>query len=208
MDGSRAGGGGWPLAVAVALKLIPIAEWVTIAGVALLAPIRRCNVADQHSFDVVSEINHAEMHNAIVQAQHEIAVRFDFKGTRASIEFDKKENKVKLEADHKGQLDTVVQIVKEKMARRNVPVGALRRGKIEDASHDTVRETLTLHTGIETDDARKMIKEIKQLKIKVQAQIMEDKIRVTGKKIDDLQAVIAHLKAHGPEYPLQFVNLA
>jgi uncharacterized protein YajQ (UPF0234 family) len=208
MDGSRAGGGGWPLAVAVALKLIPIAEWVTIAGVALLAPIRRCNVADQHSFDVVSEINHAEMHNAIVQAQHEIAVRFDFKGTRASIEFDKKENTVKLEADHKGQLDTVVQIVKEKMARRKVPVGALRRGKIEDATHDTVRETLTLHTGIETDDARKMIKEIKQLKIKVQAQIMEDKIRVTGKKIDDLQAVIAHLKAHGPEYPLQFVNLA
>ncbi len=165
-------------------------------------------MADSHSFDVVSEINHAEMHNAIVQAQHEIAVRFDFKGTRASIEFDKKENTVKIQADHKGQLDTVVQIVKEKMARRNVPVGALVRGKIEDATHDTVREVLSLHTGIETDDARKLIKEIKQLKIKVQAQIMEDKIRVTGKKIDDLQAVIAHLKAHGPEYPLQFVNFA
>ena len=165
-------------------------------------------MADNHSFDVVSEINHAEMHNAIVQAQHEIAVRFDFKGTRASIEFDKKENTVKIEADHKGQLDTVVQIVKEKMARRNVPVGALVRGKIADATHDTVREVLSLHTGIETDDARKLIKEIKQLKIKVQAQIMEDKIRVTGKKIDDLQAVIAHLKAHGPEYPLQFVNFA
>ncbi len=148
------------------------------------------------------------MHNAIVQAQHEIAVRFDFKGTRASIEFDKKENTVKIQADHKGQLDTVVQIVKEKMARRNVPVGALVRGKIEDATHDTVREILSLHTGIETDDARKLIKEIKQLKIKVQAQIMEDKIRVTGKKIDDLQTVIAHLKAHGPEYPLQFVNFA
>ena len=71
-----------------------------------------------------------------------------------------------------------------------------------------MREVLSLHTGIETDDVRKLIKEIKQLKIKVQAQIMEDKIRVTGKKIDDLQAVIAHLKAHGPEYPLQFVNFA
>ena len=80
------------------------------------------------------------------------------------------------------------------------------RGKIEDATHDTVREVLTLHTGIETDDARKMIKEIKQLKLKVQAQIMDDKLRVTGKKLDELQAVIAHLKAHGPEYPLQFVN--
>jgi uncharacterized protein YajQ (UPF0234 family) len=165
-------------------------------------------VADSHSFDVVSEINQAEMHNAIVQAQHEIAVRFDFKGTRASIEFNKKDNKITILADHKGQLETVIQVVKEKMARRSVPVGALRRGKVEDATHDTVRETLSLHSGIETDDARKMIKDIKQLKIKVQAQIMEDKIRVTAKKIDDLQAVIAHLKAHGPEYPLQFVNFA
>ena len=163
-------------------------------------------MADQHFFDVVSEINHAEMHNAVVQAQHEIAVRFDFKGTHASIEFNKKDNAITILADHKGQLETVIQIVKEKMARRHVPVTALLRGKIEDASHDTVREVLKLHTGIETDDARKMIKEIKQLKIKVQAQIMDEKIRVTGKKIDDLQAVIAHLKAHGPEYPLQFVN--
>jgi len=163
-------------------------------------------MADSHSFDVVSEVNHAEMHNAVMQAQHEIAVRFDFKGTRASIEFNKKDNALTILADHKGQLETVVQLLKEKMARRAVPVGALRRGKIEDASHDTVRETLTLHTGIESDDARKMVKDIKQLKIKVQAQIMDDKVRVTGKKIDDLQAVIGHLKAHGPEYPLQFVN--
>ena len=164
-------------------------------------------MADTHSFDVVSEINHAELHNAVVQAQHELAVRFDFKGTRASIEFDKKENALTILADHKGQLETVLQIMKEKMARRNVPVGALRRGKIEDATHDTVRETLKLHTGIESDDARKIVKDIKQLKLKVQAQIMDDKVRVTGKKLDELQAVIAHLKANGPEYPLQFVNL-
>ena len=85
-------------------------------------------------------------------------------------------------------------------------VNALKRGKIEDATHDSVREILTLHTGIESDDARKMVKEIKQLKIKVQAQIMDEKVRVTGKKLDDLQAVIAHLKAKPPEYPLQFVN--
>jgi cyclic-di-GMP-binding protein len=163
-------------------------------------------MADSHSFDVVSEINHAEMHNAIVQAQHELAVRFDFKGTRASIEFDKKENQLTLTADHKGQLDTVLQMVKEKMARRGVAVNALKRGKIEDATHDSVREILTLHTGIESEDARKLVKEIKQLKIKVQAQIMDEKVRVTGKKLDELQAVIAHLKAHGPEYPLQFVN--
>ena len=164
-------------------------------------------MADNHSFDIVSEINTAEMHNAVVQAQHEIAVRYDFKGTHASIEYNKKDNTLTLLADHKGQMDTVVQVLKEKMARRGVPVGALIRGKVEDASHDTVREIVKLHTGIDMDDARKMIKDIKQLKIKVQAQIMEDKLRVTGKKIDDLQAVIAHLKAHGPEYPIQFVNM-
>jgi cyclic-di-GMP-binding protein len=164
-------------------------------------------MADNHSFDVVSEINHAEMHNAVVQAQHEIAVRYDFKGTRASIEFDKKENKLTLLADHKGQLDIVIQVLKEKMARRGVAVNALKRGKLEEASHDSVREVLTLHSGIDSDDARKIVKDIKQLKIKVQAQIMDDKVRVTGKKLDDLQAVIAHLKANGPEYPLQFVNL-
>lgn len=163
-------------------------------------------MADNHSFDVVSEVNQAEMHNAVVQAQHEIAVRYDFKGTKAAIDYNKKENTLTLLADHKGQLETVIQVLKEKMAKRGVPVNALIRGKLEEASHDSVRETLKLHTGIDTDDARKIVKDIKQLKIKVQAQIMDDKVRVTGKKIDELQAVIAHLKENGPDYPLQFVN--
>jgi cyclic-di-GMP-binding protein len=165
-------------------------------------------VADNHSFDIVSEINTAEMHNAVVQAQHEIAVRYDFKGTRASIDYNKKDNTLTLLADHKGQLDTVVQVLKEKMAKRGVAVGALKRGKMEEASHDSVREVMSLHIGIEGDDAKKMVKQIKQLGLKVQSQIMDNKVRVTGKKIDDLQAVIAHLKEHGPEYPLQFVNFA
>ena len=163
-------------------------------------------MADNHSFDIVSEINTAEMHNAVVQAQHEIAVRYDFKGTRAAIDYHKKDNTLTLLADHKGQLDTVLQVLKEKMAKRGVPVNALKRGKMEEASHDSVRETLSLHIGIEADDARAMIKQIKQLGLKVQAQIMDNKVRVMGKKIDDLQAVIALLKEHGPEYPLQFVN--
>jgi cyclic-di-GMP-binding protein len=163
-------------------------------------------VADNHAFDIVSEINTAEMHNAVVQAQHEVAVRYDFKGTRASIEYNKKDNTLTLMADHKGQLDTVIQMLKEKMAKRGVAVNALKRGKIEEASHDSVRETLTLHIGIESDDAKKMVKHIKGLGIKVQAQIMDNKVRVTGKKIDELQAVIADLKENGPEYPIQFVN--
>ncbi|APW59662.1 YajQ family cyclic di-GMP-binding protein [Paludisphaera borealis] len=164
-------------------------------------------MADNHSFDAVSEINHSEMHNAVVQAQHECAVRYDFKGTRASIEFNKKDATLKIEADHKGQLETVIEVLKEKMARRGVPVNALIRGTVEDATHDTVRETLTLHSGIDSDDARKIVKDIKQLKLKVQAQIMDDKVRVTGKKLDELQQVMSYLKENGPKYPLQFVNL-
>jgi uncharacterized protein YajQ (UPF0234 family) len=165
-------------------------------------------MADNHAFDIVSEINSAELHNAVVQAQHEIAVRYDFKGTRASIDYNKKENSLTLLADHKGQLDTVIQILKEKMAKRGVAVNALVRGKLEEATHDSVRETLTLHIGVESEDAKKIVKQIKQLGLKVQSQIMEKKVRVTGKKIDELQAVIAHLKEHGPEYPLQFTNFS
>ena len=163
-------------------------------------------VADNHTFDIVSEINHAEMHNAVVQAQHEIAVRYDFKGTRAAIEFNKKDNALTLTADHKGQLDAVIQVLKEKMAKRGVAVNAIKRGKLEEATHDSVRETLTLHVGIDKDPARELVKSIKGLGLKVQAQIMDNKIRVTGKKVDELQAVIAHLKEHGPEFPLQFNN--
>jgi uncharacterized protein YajQ (UPF0234 family) len=163
-------------------------------------------VADNHSFDIVSEVNTAEMHNAVVQAQHEIAVRYDFKGTRASIDYNKKDNSLVLTADHKGQLETVIQVLKEKMAKRGVAVNALKRGKLEEASHDTVRETLSLHVGIEKDDAREIVKTLKHLGLKVQAQIMDNKVRVTGKKKDELQSVITYLKEHGPEYPLQFVN--
>ena len=164
-------------------------------------------MADSHSFDIVSEINHAEMHNAVVQAQHEIAVRYDFKGTRASIDFNKKDNTLTILADHKGQLDTVIQVLKEKMAKRGVAVNAIKRGKIEEASHDSVRETLTLHVGIDKDNAREMVKTIKAMGAKVQAQIMDNKVRVTGKKKDDLQAVMAHFREHAPEFPIQYVNL-
>lgn len=163
-------------------------------------------MADSHAFDIVSEINHAEMHNAVVQAQHEIAVRYDFKGTRAAIDFNKKDNTLTLLADHKGQLDAVLQVLKEKMAKRGIAVNALKRGKLEEASHDSVRETLTLHVGIDKDSAREMVKEIKGLSVKVQAQILENKLRVTGKKKDELQAVIAHFREKPPEFPVQYTN--
>ena len=97
-------------------------------------------------------------------------------------------------------------MLKEKMAKRGVSVKALKRGKMEEATHDSVREVISLHMGIETDDAKKLVKQIKQTGLKVQAQIMDKKVRVTGKKLDELQAVIALLKDNGPEFPLQFNN--
>src|SRR5262249_61891010 len=114
---------------------------------------------------------------------------------------NKKDNTLTLLADHKGQMDTIVQILKEKMAKRGVPVAALKRGKLEEASHNTVREVLTLHIGIDSEDARKMVKQIKEMGMKVQSQIMDNKVRVTGKKIDELQSVIATLKEQETDYP-------
>lgn len=163
-------------------------------------------MADSHSFDIVSEINHAELHNAVVQAQHEIAVRYDFKGTKASIEFNKKDGTLTLLADHKGQLDAVIQVLKEKMAKRGIAVNAIKRGKLEEASHDSVRETMSLHNGIDKDSAREMVKTIKGLGVKVQAQIMDEKVRVTGKKKDELQAVMNHFREKPPEFPVQYNN--
>ncbi len=163
-------------------------------------------MADNHAFDIVSEINQVEMHNAVTQAQHEIAVRYDFKGTHAALEYNKKDDSLTLLADHKGQLEAVLMVLKEKMAKRGVPVNALKRGKLEEASHDTVRETISLHTGIDSDTARKMVKDIKGLGVKVQAQIMDNKVRVTGKKKDELQTVITYMKEKGPDIPLQFTN--
>jgi uncharacterized protein YajQ (UPF0234 family) len=163
-------------------------------------------MADNHAFDIVSEINQAEMHNAVVQAQHEIAVRYDFKGTHADITFDKKDNVLTILADHKAQLEAVLQVLKERMVKRGVPVNALKRGKLEEASHDTVREKINLHSGIDKDTAREMVKQIKGLSVKVQAQIMDNRVRITGKKKDDLQAVIKLMRENGPDIPLQFTN--
>jgi uncharacterized protein YajQ (UPF0234 family) len=92
------------------------------------------------------------------------------------------------------------------MVKRGVPVNALKRGKLEEASHDTVREKIGLHSGIDKDTAREMVKQIKGLSVKVQAQIMDNRVRITGKKKDDLQAVIKLMREDGPDIPLQFTN--
>ena len=164
-------------------------------------------MAKDASFDIVSEINLQEMDNAVGQSQKEIITRFDFKGTAASIsELDRKEKTLTLTADAEPQLDSVKRVLVEKMIKRGVDPKALDYQKLEQATHNTVRQKAKLKSGIDKDTAKKIQKAIKDLKLKVNASIQGDALRVSGSKKDDLQAVIAHLKANPPGIPLQFNN--
>lgn len=159
------------------------------------------------SFDIVSEINLQEMDNAVMQAMKEIGTRYDFKGTAASVsELNKKDKELTLTADGDHQLDTVKRVLIEKMVKRGVDPKCLDYQKLEQATHKTVRQKVKLKSGIDKETAKTIQKAIKDLKLKVNASIQGDALRVSGSKKDDLQAVIAHLKANPPGIPLQFNN--
>ncbi|HYO10443.1 MAG TPA: YajQ family cyclic di-GMP-binding protein [Tepidisphaeraceae bacterium] len=158
------------------------------------------------SFDIVSELDLQEMDNAVNQAQKEIATRYDFKGTAASVEFDRKAKELTFTADAEQQLDAVRKVIVEKMIKRGVDPKALDPQKVEQATHKTVRQKLKLKSGIDKDTAKTIQKQIKELKLKVNASIQGEALRVSGAKRDDLQAVIASLKANPPGIPLQFTN--
>jgi cyclic-di-GMP-binding protein len=159
------------------------------------------------SFDIVSEINLQEMDNAVNQAMKEIGTRYDFKGTAASIsELNRKDKELTLTADGDHQLETVKRVLVEKMVKRGVDPKCLDYQKLEQATHKTVRQKVKLKSGIDKDTAKTIQKGIKDLKLKVNASIQGDALRVSGSKKDDLQAVIAHLKANPPGIPLQFNN--
>jgi uncharacterized protein YajQ (UPF0234 family) len=164
-------------------------------------------MASNPTFDIVSEINLQEMDNAVNQAIKEVITRYDFKGTAATIsELNRKEKELTLTADAEQQLDVVKRVLIEKMIKRGVEPKVLDPQKVEQATHNTVRQKVKLKSGIDKDIAKEIQKSIKDLKLKVQASIQGDALRVTGAKRDDLQAVIAHLKAHPPGVPLQFTN--
>jgi uncharacterized protein YajQ (UPF0234 family) len=158
------------------------------------------------SFDIVSELNLQEMDNAINQAQKEIGTRYDFKGTAASVEFDRKAKELTFTADAEAQLDAVRKVVVERMIKRGVDAKAMDPQKIEQATHKTVRQKVKLKSGIDKDTAKTIQKQIKDLKLKVNASIQGEALRVSGSKRDDLQAVIAALRANPPGIPLQFTN--
>ena len=159
------------------------------------------------SFDIVSEINLQEMDNAVNQAIKEVTTRYDFKGTSASVsELNRKDKELTITADAEPQLEVVRKVLIEKMVKRGVDPKALDPQKIEQATHKTVRQKVKLKSGIDKDTARQIQKTIKDLKLKVQASIQGEALRVSGSKKDDLQAVQAHLRANPPGVPLQFTN--
>ena len=163
-------------------------------------------MASESSFDIVSEINIQEMDNAVNQAIKEITTRYDFKGSAASIEFNRKDKELTLTADAEPQLESVRKVLVEKMVKRGVDPKVLDPQKIEQATHKTVRQKVKLKSGIDKDTAKQIQKSIKELKLKVNASIQGEALRVTGSKKDDLQAVIQYLRSNPPAIPLQFTN--
>ena len=158
------------------------------------------------SFDIVSEINLQEMDNAVNQAIKEIQTRYDFKGTSASLAFDRKDKELTLTADAEPQLEAVRKVMVERMVKRGCDPKSLDPQKIEQATHKTIRQKVKLKSGIDRDTAKEIQRQIKELRLKVNASIQGEALRVSGSKKDDLQAVMAHLRANPPAIPLQFTN--
>jgi uncharacterized protein YajQ (UPF0234 family) len=156
------------------------------------------------SFDVVSRVDPQEVDNAVNQARKEIGQRYDFKGTKTEIRLE--ENALHIVSDDDFKVKAVVDVLQSKLVRRGVALKALVYGKIEPAAGGLSKQTITVQQGIETEKAKHIVKLIKDNKLKVQAQIQGDEVRVSGKKRDDLQAVIQLLKAQDLDLPLQFTN--
>ena len=156
------------------------------------------------SFDVVSEVNKVELTNSIDQSNKEISTRFDFKGSDERIEL--KDLDLTLYADNDFQLTQVKDVLIGKLTKRGVDIRSLSEGKQEKVSGNKLKELIKVKNGIEQEQGKKLTKLIKDSKLKVQASIQGDVVRVTGAKRDDLQAVMALLKADTIEIPLQFIN--
>jgi len=163
-------------------------------------------MADEHFFDVVCNVDLQEVSNAVIQAMKEIEQRFDFKGSKSTIELDKGKALITLTSDDEIKLKSVIDILQSKLVKRSISLKALNYGKVEQAAGSMVRQVLTLQQGIPQDKAKEMVKLIKDLKLKVSAEIQKDQIRVRAKKIDDLQTIIAKLKEKDFGIALQFTN--
>ena len=163
-------------------------------------------MAQEFSFDVVSKVDLQEVSNAVQQATKEIGTRFDFRGSASKIEWNEKELTLTLVSDDDHKLKSVVDILEGRLVKRGVPIKALDFGKVEDSAGGTVREIVKVQQGIPSEKAKEIVKAIKDRKLKVQASIQSDQVRVSGRNKDDLQAVMAVLRAEDFRVPLQFTN--
>ena len=149
-------------------------------------------MAAESSFDIVSQVDRMEVRNAIQQATKEVRTRFDFKGSTAAIE--EQGDDLVLSAEDEGRLKALRQILEEKLSRRSVSLKAFEWGKVESALGGSARQRAAIQSGLSTEQAKDVVKRIKGTGLKVQAAIQGEQVRVTGKKKDDLQAVMAHLR--------------
>jgi cyclic-di-GMP-binding protein len=157
------------------------------------------------TFDVVSEVDLQEVRNAVDQARREVSTRYDFKDTDSTLELG--DDEIRLHSATEDRLRALVQVLEEKLVRRSVPLKAIAYGKVEEAARGTVRQVATINAGISDVKAREINRFVKDRGMKgVSSQTQGDQVRVSGKKRDDLQAVIAALREHDFEIPLQFKN--
>ncbi len=164
-------------------------------------------MAKEHSFDITAEFDKQEMKNAIDQARREITNRYDFKGITAEIEYNEKAKTITLTSSSDNKVEAMKDIVISKIIKRGISSKAVVEHSREQAGGNNIKLVLTVKDVISSDEAKKIVKEIKSLKLKVQAQIRGDEIRVTGKSINDLQSCIRAIKEKDLEIPLNFTNL-
>lgn len=163
-------------------------------------------MAETFSFDIVSEVNLQEVDNAVNQTRKELAQRFDFKGSASSIDLNTRDKTMTVVSDDDFKLKSVIDILQGKLIKRGVPIKALSYGPVEPSFSGTVRQVITLRVGIDKENARAIVRMIKETKLKVQAQIMDDQIRVSARAKDDLQTVIAMIRKADLEFAVQFAN--
>ena len=159
-----------------------------------------------NSFDIVSQIDLAEVGNAVQQARKEIATRFDLKGTNSAVDLDAKENKLAVSSANEYKLAAINDVLAKKLVRRKVPLKGLTYGPIEDAAGSTVRQEISIQNGIPIEKCREIVKKLKLSKLKVQAAIQGDVVRVSAKSRDHLQEAIQLIKETDFEINIQFTN--
>ncbi len=160
----------------------------------------------QFSFDVVSEVDMQEVDNAINQARKEIDQRYDFKGSNTKIDWDGKEKTITLHTSDDMKLRALTETLNQKMIKRGISMKSLDYQKVEPAANSSLRQVVKIKTGLESEQAKVITKLVKEQKMKVQAQIQGDAVRITGKSKDDLQTAIQILKTQSLDFPIQFTN--